>query len=156
MNWKKQLKRPPLGAHTFPAATWPRNSRLKWHVEEVLCLEKSSTELQSLYLKNHAYKIIHFSVRALLCLPIAFSSLARNQNKKSNLLYLKNHKYKIIYFSVRGPLSLPIAFSLVASNQKKKLKFSILGKPSHRACENLEKLLVFSLKIVFVKSFHLN
>jgi hypothetical protein len=37
-------------------------------------------------LKSNAYKIIQFSVRGLLFLPIAFSLVASNQKKKLNLL----------------------------------------------------------------------
>jgi hypothetical protein len=57
------------------------------HMLRKLRVLKSSTELQSLYLKSRAYKIIHFSVRGLLFLPIAFSLVASNQKKKKlNLL----------------------------------------------------------------------
>ncbi len=46
--------------------------------------------LNLLYLKNHGYKIIHFSVRGLLFLPIAFSLVASNEKKKLNLLDFRN------------------------------------------------------------------
>ncbi len=62
----------------------PRNWRLKWDVQEVSCLEKSS-RISKLILEESRIQD-HLFLCGPLFLPIAFSLVASNQKKKLNLL----------------------------------------------------------------------
>jgi hypothetical protein len=77
----------PSGQTGFLPPHRPEIEDLNDMLRKFLVLRTVSQNFKAYTFKNHTSKIIYFSVRGLIFLPIAFSFLASNQQKKKlNLL----------------------------------------------------------------------